>query len=112
MSHSTAASGLRGDVVNFLRIVSDLRSPTLSIVCEPCGRRGTYNVARLMAKHGDAKLPDLQTLANCKKARSVGIHDRCKVVFEGHSPTLPAAGGTGAQVKSYFSSQPQQVWLS
>jgi hypothetical protein len=27
-------------------ILSDLRRQTLSIVCEPCGRRGTYNVAR------------------------------------------------------------------
>jgi hypothetical protein len=23
-------------------VLSDLRNPTLSIVCEPCGRRGTY----------------------------------------------------------------------
>ena len=49
-------------------VLSDLRNPTLSIVCEPCGRRGTYNVARLMEQHGDAKLTDLlQTLANCPK---------------------------------------------
>ena len=40
-------------------VLSDLRNPTLSIVCEPCGRRGTYNVARLMEQHGDAKLTDL-----------------------------------------------------
>ena len=32
-------------------VLSDLRSPTLSIVCEPCGRRGSYNVARLMDQH-------------------------------------------------------------
>jgi hypothetical protein len=52
-------------------VLSDLRSPTVSIVCEPCGHRGTYNVGRLMEQHGDAKLPDLlQTLANCPKARS------------------------------------------
>jgi hypothetical protein len=52
-------------------ILSDLRSPTLSIVCEPCGRRETYNLARLMERHGDAKLTDLlQSLANCPKARS------------------------------------------
>ena len=64
-------------------VLSDVRSPTLSIVCEPCGRRGTYNVARLTERHGDAKLTDLlQTLANCPKARSARIHDRCKVVFE------------------------------
>jgi hypothetical protein len=63
-------------------VLSDLRNPTLSIVCEPCGRRGTYNVARLIEQHRDAKLTDLlQTLANCPKARSASIHDRCKAVF-------------------------------
>jgi hypothetical protein len=32
-----------------------------------------------MEEHGDAKLPDLlQALANCQKARSASIHDRCK----------------------------------
>ena len=60
-------------------VLSDLRNPTLSIVCA-CGRHG--NVARLMEQHGDAKLTDLlQTLANCPKARSASIHDRCKAVF-------------------------------
>jgi hypothetical protein len=39
--------------------LSDFRVPTLSIECEPCGRRGRYNVARLMEQHGDAKLPEL-----------------------------------------------------
>jgi hypothetical protein len=64
--------------------LSDVRQPTLSIVCEPCGRRGAYKVARLMELHGDAKLTDLlHTLANCPKARSTSIHDRCKAVFEG-----------------------------
>ena len=63
--------------------LSDLRGPTLSIVCEPCGRRETYNLARLMERHGDAKLTDLlQALANCPKARSVSIQDRCRAVFE------------------------------
>jgi hypothetical protein len=56
------------------------------IVCEPCGRRGQYNVERLMAEHGDAKLIDLlTTLADCPKARSVSIYDRCKAVYEGLS---------------------------
>ena len=40
-------------------VLSDLRNPTRSIVCEPCGGRRTYNVARLMEQHGDAKLTDL-----------------------------------------------------
>lgn len=67
-------------------VLSDIREPTLSIVCESCGRRGRYNVARLMADHGDAKLIDLlQTLANCPKARSVSVHDRCKALYEGLS---------------------------
>ena len=36
-----------------------------------------------MAEHGDAKLTDLlQALANCPKARSVSIHDRCKPGYE------------------------------
>jgi hypothetical protein len=64
--------------------LSDVLSPTLSIVCEPCNRRGRYSVARLVEEHGDARLTDLlQTLANCPKAHSASIHDRCKVVYEG-----------------------------
>jgi hypothetical protein len=38
---------------------------------------------RLIAAHGaDAKLTDL---ANCEKARSFSIYDRCKARFEGFS---------------------------
>ena len=63
-------------------VLSDLRQPTLSIVCEPCGRRGRYSVAKLMEEHGDAKLTELlMTLAACPKARSASIHDRCKAVY-------------------------------
>jgi hypothetical protein len=55
----------------------------LSIVRKPCGRRETDNIARLMERHGDAKLTDLlQTLADCPKAKSASIHDRCRAVFE------------------------------
>jgi hypothetical protein len=39
--------------------LSDFLVPTLSVECEPCGRRGRYSVARLMEKYGDAKLPEL-----------------------------------------------------
>jgi hypothetical protein len=63
-------------------VLSDVRERTLTIVCEPCDRRGCYSVARLMAEHGDARLTDLLlTLADCQKARSASIHDRCKVVY-------------------------------
>jgi hypothetical protein len=58
--------------------LSDVREQTLTIVCEKCGRYGRYNVKRLNALHGDAKLTNLLvTLANCEKARSGSIHDRC-----------------------------------
>jgi hypothetical protein len=64
--------------------LSDVREPTLTVVCEPCGRRGRYNVARLIEKHGDMRLPDLPAvLANCPKAHSASIHDRCKARHEG-----------------------------
>jgi hypothetical protein len=64
--------------------LSDVRSPTLSIVCAPCGRHGRYNVAKLMERYGDAKLTDLlPILTECPKANSANVHDRCKAVFEG-----------------------------
>ena len=44
--------------------LSDVLSPTLSIVCEPCNRRGRYNVARLVEEHGDAKLTELIVTLN------------------------------------------------
>jgi hypothetical protein len=65
-------------------LLSDVRVPVLTVVCEPCGRRGRYNVERLMAERGDAKLTDLlATLVDCPKARSLNIHDRRKAVYEG-----------------------------
>jgi hypothetical protein len=62
--------------------LSDFLMPTLSIECEPCGRRGRYNGARLMEMYRDMKLPELRhLLADCPKARSFSIYDRCKVVY-------------------------------
>ena len=40
----------------------------------PMREAGRYSVARLLEKHGDARLTDLlQTLADCPKARSASI---------------------------------------
>ena len=39
--------------------LTDLQAPFLRVVCEPCGPRGRYAVARLIAEGGDAKLTDL-----------------------------------------------------
>jgi hypothetical protein len=62
--------------------LSDFLVPTLSIECEPCGRRGRYSVARLIEQYGDAKLPELlQVLADCPKAKSQSFRDRCKVRY-------------------------------
>ena len=62
--------------------LSDFLVPTLSIECEPCGRRGRYNVARLMEKYGDAKLPELlHVLADCPKAKSFSFRDRYRVQY-------------------------------
>ena len=63
---------------------SSFQEPTLPIVCEPCGRRGRDGVVRLIERHGaDIKMPDLlAVLANCSKARSHSIYDRCRAVYE------------------------------
>jgi hypothetical protein len=54
----------------------------LSVVCEPCGRRERYSLAKLMEQHGDAKLTDLlPTLVACPKTRSANIHNRCNAVY-------------------------------
>jgi hypothetical protein len=64
--------------------LSDVREPTVTIVCQSCGRRGRSNVERLMAKHGDAKILFLLSeLTNCPKTQSANIHDRCKARYEG-----------------------------
>jgi hypothetical protein len=50
----------------------------------PCARRRRCAVARLIQEHGDAKLTELLvTLANCPKAKSAGMYDLCKAVYEG-----------------------------
>jgi hypothetical protein len=75
-------------------ILTDLQAPFLHF-CEPCGRRGRYAVARLIAERGDAKLTDLlPALANCSKGtNSASIYDRCKARFEEtiprYRPILP-----------------------
>ena len=65
--------------------LADVRGPFLSIVCGPCGRHGRYRLVWLVEQYGgDAKLTDLlQTLANCPKARSANVNDRCKAVYSG-----------------------------
>ena len=62
--------------------LSDFRVPTLSIECEPCRRHGRYTIAKLMQQYGDARLPELlDVFADCPKARSQSVYDRCKAVY-------------------------------
>ena len=72
-------------------ILSEVRVPVLTVVCEPCGRRDRYDVERLTRQYGwDAKLTDLllaELTADCPKRGSspkgsVSVYDRCKAVFE------------------------------
>jgi len=51
--------------------------------CEGCRREGRYNVARLIAKHGDAALTDLLGFlsAKCPESGSARIQDRCKARY-------------------------------
>ena len=68
--------------------LTDLQAPFLHLVCEPCGQRGRYAVARLIAERGDAKLTDLlPALASCsRRTNAASIYDRCKAGFEATIP--------------------------
>jgi hypothetical protein len=66
-------------------ILSDVRVPVLTVVCEPCGRRDRHDVESVKQQHGgDVKMPDLLAalVADCPKTRSFTIYDRCKAVYE------------------------------
>ena len=61
--------------------LADFRQATLSIECEACDRRGRYNVARLIEKYGEIKLPDLRhVLEQCHKDPQ-SMSDRCRVRY-------------------------------
>jgi len=67
------------------QILSDIRVPVLTLVCEPCGLRDRHDVERLKRQYGwDAKLTDLlpALVADCPKRRSVSVYDRCRAVYE------------------------------
>ena len=66
-------------------ILSEVRVPVLSVVCEPCGRRERYDVERLTRQYGwDAKLTDLLAalVADCPKRGSASVYGKCRAVYE------------------------------
>jgi len=64
--------------------LSDLMDPALTLVCARCQRKGRYSVARLMSKHGDARLTDLRTFltADCPQRARKSIDAQCQAVFD------------------------------
>lgn len=64
--------------------LSDVLSPTLTLACVACHRRGVYSVARLRDKHGDPGLPDLRAFlsADCPKHVSHQNMDMCEARFD------------------------------
>jgi hypothetical protein len=59
--------------------LSDVRGPTLSIVCERSARALRRGKAPRAARRQLTGL--LVTLADCPKARAANIYNRCKVVY-------------------------------
>jgi len=52
---------------------------------KPCGRREQYDVETLKRRYGgEMKLTNLLATftADCPKARSFSVYDRCKAVYE------------------------------
>jgi hypothetical protein len=64
-------------------VLSDLIGPMLTLRCAACDRRGIYNVAKLQAKHGDAKLTDLRDFltADCPLRARKSIDTQCQAIF-------------------------------
>ena len=80
--------------------LSDVRSPTLSIVCG-----GRYAVARLFEQPGDAKLTQLLvTLADCPKARSATMP-----IPPAHRPALEPDTSRQELDAGQFESPPYRV---
>lgn len=60
----------------------------LDVACRRCERKGRYNIARLIEKHGaDMQMPEFRHViaADCQRINSTNIYDLCGV----HYPQLP-----------------------
>lgn len=57
----------------------------VAVSCDRCFRRGRYELARILAEHGNVRLPDFlaQVSADCTRHSSAGAFDRCGAVFVG-----------------------------
>jgi hypothetical protein len=64
-------------------VLSDFAAQYLTLVREPCGRRGRLNRTRLIDKQGDGWLTTdhVPTHGNCDKAHVFNLYDRCKARY-------------------------------
>jgi len=64
-------------MIEVLRL-SELPSLRVDVACEPCGRRGSYSVARQFERLGNLSMPDFLTVvtADCKHRSGLGAN-RC-----------------------------------
>jgi hypothetical protein len=75
-----------------LKLLSDMRVPTIGIVCALCQRREQFDVERLKLQHGgDVKMPDLlsRLVADCPWQRAFSIYDRCRAIYDERSRYRP-----------------------
>jgi hypothetical protein len=61
----------------------------LEVACSRCERRGRLWVSKLIAQHGDIRLPELRYLlaSDCPRVIADRVYDRCGV----HYPQLRTA---------------------
>jgi hypothetical protein len=106
-SSPASRTGARLEVRDHAHTLSDFHTLTPSIECEPCGRFGRYNVAKLIEQYGDAKLADLRrVLANCPKEKSASIYDQCQVRYDVDSRPGPGRDVGAAERPTKRSSPP------
>jgi hypothetical protein len=66
-------------------LLSDMRLPTICIVCALCQRRERLEVESLKLQHGgEVKVPDLLAalVADCPRRQAFSIYDRCPAVYD------------------------------
>jgi hypothetical protein len=70
------------------QILSDVRVPVLTVVCDLCDRREQFDVEALKRQHGgDVKMPELlaRLVADCPRQQAFSIYDRCRAVYDERS---------------------------
>jgi hypothetical protein len=70
------------------QILSDVRVPVLTGVCDLCDRREQFDVEALKRQHGgDVKMPELlaRLVADCPRQQAFSNYDRCRAVYDERS---------------------------